>query len=80
MKREEIFEKVVELCKDAFDNDEIEILEETSQEDIDEWDSLTNIQLISDIEKEFGLKFTMEEIKGFATVGELVDLIEKKRK
>lgn len=78
MKRIDIFEKLTEIFIDIMDNDEIELKEETTATDIDEWDSLTQVQLVVAIEKEFGIKFTSSEITSWPNVGAMVDCIENK--
>lgn len=78
MERTEIFEKLNEIFIDVLDLDEVELTDETSADDIDEWDSLSHIQLIVAIEKEFGLKFTSKEIMSWKNVGEMVDCILSK--
>ena len=75
MERQEIFEKLNEIFCDVLDLDEVELTDETSAEDIEEWDSLSHIQLIVAIEKEFKLKFTSKEIMTWKNVGEMVDCI-----
>ena len=75
MKETEIIEKVQEIFRDVLDNEEIELARETSAEDIEEWDSLSHIQLIVAIEKAFGIKFTSKEITSWANVGEMIDCI-----
>lgn len=79
MNKKEIMEKINALCKDVFDDDELVVTESTSPDDVEDWDSLTNIQLISEVEKEFGVKFTMEEIQKFTNIGELITLLLKKQ-
>lgn len=75
MEKQEIFEKLNEIFCDVLDLDEVELTDETSAEDIEEWDSLSHIQLIVAIEKEFKLKFTSKEIMTWKNVGEMVDCI-----
>lgn len=75
MERQEIFEKLKEIFCDVLDLDEVELTDETSADDIEEWDSLSHIQLIVAIEKEFKLKFTSKEIMSWKNVGEMVDCI-----
>ncbi len=75
MERQVIFEKLNEIFCDVLDLDEVELTDETSAEDIEEWDSLSHIQLIVAIEKEFKLKFTSKEIMSWKNVGEMVDCI-----
>lgn len=75
MERNEIYAKLNEIFRDVLDNDEIELQDSTTAEDIEEWTSLTHIQLIVEIEKAFGLRFTSEEILEWKNVGEMVDSI-----
>ena len=75
MSRAEILEKVNEIFRDVFDDESIEIVESTTADDIEDWDSLTHITLISEIESEFGFKFAMKDVIGMKNVGEMVDII-----
>ena len=76
MEREEIFSKLNEIFEDVLDLDEtLELTDATSANDIEEWDSLSHIQLIVAIEKAFKLKFTSGEILKWKNVGEMVDTI-----
>lgn len=72
MNREEIFAQVVEICQDIFDNDEVVITETSTAADVDEWDSLTHLSLIDELEKKFGVAFTLDEVIGSSCIGELV--------
>lgn len=78
MERKEIFEKLTEIFIDVMDNDDIVLSETTTANDIDEWDSLTQVQLVVAIEKALGIKFTSTEITSWPNVGAMVDTIEKK--
>ena len=75
MERSEIYDKLNEIFRDVLDNDEIELQDETTANDIEEWTSLTHIKLIVEIEKAFNLRFTSEEILEWNNVGEMVDSI-----
>ena len=77
MERNEILAKINEIAKDVFDNDEVELTEATTAADVEEWDSLSHLSLISDVEDEFGITFTLAEVSGSKNVGELVDAIIK---
>ena len=76
MTRQEIFEKLNEVFSDVFDED-ITVTPETTSADIEEWDSLTHITLISEVEDTFGMKFSMKDVLGMRNVGEMADIIEK---
>jgi len=78
MERTEIFEKLNEIFVDVLDLDEVELTDATTADDIEEWDSLSHVQLVVAIEKAFGVKFTALEIMKWKNVGELVDSIAQK--
>lgn len=78
MDKNEILVKVQEIFQDVLDNDEIELTFETTADDVDEWDSLSHIQLIVAIEKAFKVKFTSKEIMSWANVGEMLNCILSK--
>lgn len=75
MGRQEIFEKLNEIFRDVFDDDTIVVTDETTSNDIEDWDSLTHITLISEVEDEFDMKFAMKDVVGMKNVGEMVDII-----
>jgi len=78
MDNNKILEEVKEIFRDVLDNEEIELQFETTADDIDEWDSLSHIQLIVAIEKHFKIKFTSKEILSWKNVGEMIDCIMTK--
>lgn len=75
MTRESIYEKLNEVFQDVFDDDSITVNAETTADDIEDWDSLEHINLVSAVEKAFGVKFTMAQVVGMKNVGEMVDVI-----
>ena len=59
MERTEILEKLNEIFIDVMDlDDDFELNEDMSADDIEEWDSLSHIQLMKAIEETFGIMFT----------------------
>ncbi len=80
MERSEIFKKVNEIFCDELDNEDIVLHDDTTADDVEEWDSLSHVQLIVAIEKAFGIKFTSNEILSWSNVGQLVDSIENRLK
>lgn len=78
MKREEIFEKLNEIFRNNFDDDEIELKNETSSADINDWDSLEQINLVVAIQDAFKVKFNIDEVNAMKNVGEMVDFIIEK--
>lgn len=77
MERTEILAKVQEIFRDVLDNEDIVLTNETTADDIEEYDSLSHIQLIVAIEKKFNIKFSAIDIIAWDNVGELIDCILK---
>ena len=75
MEKSQILDEVQAIFREVLDNEEIVLANETTADDIEEWDSLTHIQLIVAIEKHFKIKFTSKEILSWQNVGQLVDCI-----
>lgn len=75
MEYNEILTEVQDIFRDILDNEDIELTDAITADDIEEWDSLTHIQLIVAIEKHFKIKFTSKEILSWNNVGEMIDCI-----
>ena len=75
MERNEVLDRVQEVVRDVLDDEEIVLTDQTTADDVDDWDSLSHIQLIVAVEKAFHIKFTSKEILSWKNVGELVDSI-----
>ena len=75
-----IYERLNAVFRDFFDDDSIELDAETTADDIDDWDSLSHITLMSAVEDEFGLRFTMGEVSGMKNVGEMAEIIKNRGK
>ena len=78
MEKYQIMAEVQEIFRDVLDNEDIELTPETMADDVEEWDSLSHIQLIVAIEKHFKVKFTSKEILSWKNVGEMIDCISTK--
>ena len=50
----------------------------TSAEDIDNWDSLTHVLLLHEIEKTFNIQFELEELISFKTVEDIIKALASK--
>lgn len=78
MEKNEVLMKVQEIFRDVLDNEEIVLVNETTADDIEEWDSLSHVQLVVAVEKAFKVKFSSKEILSWKNVGEMVDSIVAK--
>ncbi len=79
MTREEVYTKLTEIFRKNFDDDSIVLKDETSSEDIEDWDSLEQINLVVAIQDLFKIKFNIEEVNKMSNVGGMVDFILEKR-
>ena len=78
MSKEEIFEKLNEVFRDVFDDEDITVNENTTANDIEDWDSLEHINLMAAVEAEFGIKFSMGQVVTMKNVGEMAEIISQK--
>ena len=78
MSREEVFDKLNEVFRDVFDDEDITVNDSTTADDIEDWDSLEHINLVVAVEKCFGVKFNMGEVAKLKNVGEMMDMILSK--
>lgn len=79
MDKLQIIEKLNSIFKDVLDNDNILLTPTTTAEDIDDWDSLSHIELVVTIEKYFKIRFAAKEIQSWKNVGELAESISFKQ-
>lgn len=66
------------LFRGFFKNEELVIDDETTADDIEAWDSLNHMELISAVEKRFEITFDFNEIMEFEKVGDMVIAIQTK--
>ena len=78
MERKEVFNKMEKIFSEVLDLDSVTLQDCTSSEDVEGWDSLAHVQLISKIQSVFGIKFSAKEMIGWDNVGEIVDSIMQK--
>ena len=78
MNRSEILNTVNAVFIDILDDDDIVLTEETSANDVEDWDSLNHIQLVVAVEKQFKIRFTSQEILHWKNIGEMISSISSK--
>ncbi len=75
MTREEVFERLNKVFREVFDDDDIVVVDETTSDDIEDWDSFEHINLVVAVEEEFSFKIPMGKVVTMKNVGEMVDII-----
>jgi acyl carrier protein len=71
-------EILTQVFREVFDDPEIELVPETTADDIEGWDSLSHVNLIMAVETRFDIRFKPKEVLSFKNVGELARCIEDK--
>lgn len=80
MEKTAIIAKLTDVFKDVFDLDDVVLTYDTTADDIEDWDSLEHINLISAVESTFKMKFKMKEVSTMKNLGEMVSIIEERTK
>ena len=78
MERNEILAKLTPIFRTSFNDDTIELDEDMTTDDFDNWDSVTQMIIVSMIEKEFDIVFKLREVGMLDSVEAFVDGIEEK--
>lgn len=78
MTREEVLNTVQDIFRDIFDDQSLEIKDSTSAEEIEDWDSMNHLNLVSAIEKKFSIRFALGELQTLNNVAAMIDLMMQK--
>lgn len=78
MERKELSDKLRVIFRSVFNNDDIEITDELTANDVANWDSLSHMILIGEVEKSFGITFKLKELNKMKNVGNMMDMILSK--
>ncbi|MFH2047097.1 MAG: acyl carrier protein [Pseudomonadota bacterium] len=76
--RDSVKRDLQSIFREVFDDNSIEIFDEMTANDIEEWDSLMHIQLLLAIERKFNVAFKTEDVMEIQNVGQFVDYLMKK--
>ncbi len=74
----EIEEKVTQIFRTVFNEPTLVIDHKTTANDVDAWDSLSHLNMISAVEKAFDVKFKLKNLVKLKNVGDLLQTIETK--
>ena len=77
MTEQAILDAVQEIFRDNFDDDTLVITRDTCADDIEDWDSLEQINLLTAIEKKFSIKFKLAAVRDLKDVGDRLDLVAR---
>ena len=78
MERTAINEKLHFILKSVLNHENFVVTDEMSASDVDGWDSLTHMIIISEIEKNFDITFKLKELYKMKNIGDMTDMIISK--
>jgi acyl carrier protein len=78
MERTELITRLTEVFRKVFNKDTLVLTNELNANDVDNWDSLTHMLLITEIEKTFSVKFKLKDLNKMRNVGDMVEIISSK--
>lgn len=73
-----MLEIINQIFKFVFEDETLEVSEETSMEELQSWDSLKQLQLVCCLEEAYQVRFSMQEIIRIRSVKEMVQLLKKR--
>ena len=77
MDKSTIMNGLQEIFRHNFDDDTLVLTADTNANDIEEWDSLEQINLLTAAEQKFGVKFNLADVRGLKNVGDLAELVQR---
>jgi acyl carrier protein len=76
---DEIYRELTEIFREVFDDDSLILRPQSTAADIEGWDSLKQIDILIAVQERFRLKVSSRDLDGLASVGALVEVIQRKR-
>ncbi|MDR0917989.1 MAG: acyl carrier protein [Oscillospiraceae bacterium] len=74
------FEKLQEIFRDVFDFPDMIITRDMTAEDVEDWDSLAQMNLVANAEATFSIQFVLDDMLSWKNIGDFYDCIESKLK
>lgn len=76
--RAALLKKIEDTFREVFEQDGLQVNETISKENLEAWDSLGHIRLVSALEDGLGVTFTLDEIESMSSVGRILAVLESK--
>lgn len=71
-------DRLNQIIADIFEIDPKEVTDNLTRDDIELWDSLSHLRLITAVEEGLGVRFTMSEIESIDSIGVLRRLVAER--
>ena len=76
---DEILSRLQTIFQEVFDDPALTVTPHTTASDVPAWDSLSHLTLTAAVEKDFGVKFALGELQKLRNVGDMIELVAKKK-
>ena len=73
--RDNVFEKVADILRDVLDVPEVPVTEDMTMEDVEDWDSVAQMTIMSALESEFKIELSLDKIVAMTSVRSIVDAV-----
>jgi len=78
MEKTEVVAKLTTIFRKVFSNDSLNLTDNLTANDVDQWDSLSHMILITEIENSFAIKFRLKDLNKMRNVGDMIEIINSK--
>ena len=78
MTRADIFSELTPVFRDVFNQPGLILTEDLTANDVDNWDSLSHMVMITEVEQRFNIKFKLRDINKMRNVGDLVTILSER--
>lgn len=78
MERTEIVEKLTAIFREVFAESNLVLNDEMTTNDVEKWDSLSHMLMITTVEEQFGVKFRLKELNKLKKVGDIIEVLAEK--
>lgn len=72
--------RLATILRETFNDPNLEVRDDLTAADVEEWDSLSHVDLIVAVESDFGIRLTTADVRGLRNVGDFVNIIATKAK
>lgn len=79
MEYNEVIEKLTPIFREVFNDNSLELRDDMTANDVENWDSLTHMVMITKVEEVFDIKFKLKELNRLKMVGDLIRMIQMKK-
>jgi acyl carrier protein len=74
----DLLPEIQRIFRDIFDDSSLVITRDSNAATVEDWDSLAHVNLVTAIEKKYGIRFALGELQDLKNVGDMIDLIQEK--